>query len=432
LTEPHKPYILNFINLSQIIFEIININIDKINISGKIVNNVYDVRFQQSAFLQEFPMVKQEISLNPEPVVVTIRAHADLVVSGWEPRELSIEGGSRHSFSVRQDGNAISITASEDCLIMLPADSRVIVERVGGDAHISHLTGDLVCQKIGGDLTLLQVGRIAVEQVGGDCQVLQVAGDLESHKVGSDFIGKDVQGATLIEKVGGDFLLQGAGGAVNSRAGGDVRVSLSQLQGGSSNLAAGGDIQIHLPPEAGVALKVSSGGETIRIDLAGHSEIIEEHFYETQTGDAQVSLSLKAGGDVTITDRPWDETILDGLEEDIKEHFHFQSREEDWNQHIQDITQRTVNEATRRAEKRVQAALERIERRTQNFDPMAGRLHPMPFSTEFPFKPPRPAPPPQPSEPVSNDERMMILKMVESKKISVEEAEKLLEALEGK
>jgi len=377
-------------------------------------------------------MVKQEISLNPEPVVVTIRAHADLVVKGWESRELSIEGSSRHSFIARQDGNEISITATEDCLIMLPADSRVIVERVGGDAHISSITGDLVCQKIGGDLVLLKVGKIAVEQVGGSCQVLQAAGDFESHKVGSDFIGRGVEGATLIEKVGGDFLLQGVGGTVNSRAGGDVRVSLTQLLAGSSNLAAGGDIQVHVPLEAGLNLKMSSGGETIRIDLAGHSETFDEHFYELRTGDGMANLTLKAGGDITVTDRPWDETILDDIQEDFEEHFQFQAFDDDWGKRIQDITERTVNEATRRAEKRVQAALERIEHRSHNFGTTASHSHSVTFSTDLPLKPARPAAPAQPAEPVSNDERMLILKMVESKKISVEEAEKLLEALEGK
>jgi hypothetical protein len=38
----------------------------------------------------------------------------------------------------------------------------------------------------------------------------------------------------------------------------------------------------------------------------------------------------------------------------------------------------------------------------------------------------------QTSAPVSDDERLTILKMLQEKKISVEEAEKLLAALEGK
>ncbi len=181
-----------------------------------------------------------------------------------------------------------------------------------------------------------------------------------------------------------------------------------------------------------MALKASSGGETIHIDLAGQSETIEEHFYETQTGDAETTLTLKAGGDVTITDHAWDKAILEDIEEDFQQHLYLRSLEDDLNTRIQDITEQSVKEATRRAEKRVQEALQRIDRRSHNFDPQAGRPHSFTFSAEVPLKPSRPAAPPVPADPVSNEERMMILKMVEAKKISVEEAEKLLEALEGK
>ncbi len=55
-------------------------------------------------------MVKQVISLNTEQAVVTIRAHADLAVKGWDQREIIIEGGNRHSTNILQEGNAISIS----------------------------------------------------------------------------------------------------------------------------------------------------------------------------------------------------------------------------------------------------------------------------------------------------------------------------------
>ena len=51
-------------------------------------------------------------------------------------------------------------------------------------------------------------------------------------------------------------------------------------------------------------------------------------------------------------------------------------------------------------------------------------------------KPPTPPVPPFPprpvSDPVSDEERLTILKMLQEKKISLQEAEKLLAALEGK
>jgi hypothetical protein len=48
-------------------------------------------------------------------------------------------------------------------------------------------------------------------------------------------------------------------------------------------------------------------------------------------------------------------------------------------------------------------------------------------SSERQASPPRP-----PSEPVSDEERLSILRMLQEKKITREEAEKLLAALEGK
>jgi hypothetical protein len=41
------------------------------------------------------------------------------------------------------------------------------------------------------------------------------------------------------------------------------------------------------------------------------------------------------------------------------------------------------------------------------------------------------APPPSPREPVTEQERLMILKMVQDGKITIEEAERLLSALES-
>jgi hypothetical protein len=52
-------------------------------------------------------------------------------------------------------------------------------------------------------------------------------------------------------------------------------------------------------------------------------------------------------------------------------------------------------------------------------------------SWSFGFQTP-PTPPPPASEAVSEDERLMILRMLEQKKISMEEADELLSALEDK
>ena len=79
-----------------------------------------------------------------------------------------------------------------------------------------------------------------------------------------------------------------------------------------------------------------------------------------------------------------------------------------------------IEAAMRRADAKARAA--EVRARRGQFNVHVGRWNwdPTPRGTA------------QPGAPVSDDERLVILKMLQEKKISVEEAEKLLAALEGK
>ena len=81
-----------------------------------------------------------------------------------------------------------------------------------------------------------------------------------------------------------------------------------------------------------------------------------------------------------------------------------------------------MEEAARRAERHAERHAGRFARHGK---------HAGPWNWDFGPKG-VPNPPPPPSEPVSEDERMAILKMLAEKKITAEQAEQLLTALEGK
>jgi hypothetical protein len=83
----------------------------------------------------------------------------------------------------------------------------------------------------------------------------------------------------------------------------------------------------------------------------------------------------------------------------------------------------------RRAEDKMRSA----ERRSMHMGIKVGRFG---ATIDRPSVPPVPPIPPMPPrggvDPVTDDERLVILKMLQDKKISLQEAEKLLAALEGK
>jgi hypothetical protein len=91
----------------------------------------------------------------------------------------------------------------------------------------------------------------------------------------------------------------------------------------------------------------------------------------------------------------------------------------------QEKLDRKIAEAQRRTEQRTREA----ERRTHIHERHGGGREQRGAHFNWPTPPIPPAPP---SDPVSDDERMVILRMLEQKKISPEQAEQLLSALEGK
>jgi hypothetical protein len=100
------------------------------------------------------------------------------------------------------------------------------------------------------------------------------------------------------------------------------------------------------------------------------------------------------------------------------------------------MVSRRAQEAARRAEQRAQSAGRRTEEQIRQ---AAERQIRQAVNRDFPgpghpgfFPMHHEAPPAARGEPVSEQERMMVLQLLSEKKITVEQAEKLLAALEGR
>jgi ATPase subunit of ABC transporter with duplicated ATPase domains len=90
--------------------------------------------------------------------------------------------------------------------------------------------------------------------------------------------------------------------------------------------------------------------------------------------------------------------------------------------------QERIRHSQERMERKLAAAQRKVEIKAQARE-RAARHGPHGWNMPIPTPPTPPAPV---GEPVSEDERLMILRMLEQKKITMEEAEHLLTALEGK
>jgi len=390
-------------------------------------------------------MEEQTIDLSGKNLIV-IKAHGDLSLQGWDQPGARLLTEDIHNLRISQDGEALQVICLEDCDLTVPEGIAVRIDKSGGDAYVRGIKGKLEIQKVGGDLFVEDATEVEIGQVGGDCLVNRVNGQLTGSRFGGDCSGMQVGGPLSFEHIGGDADLQIISGAVTLRTGGDITMQITELTGPVS-LRAGGDIRLHLSMDASATLDLESGGDQIKIHVGDKDEEVEKWAYGATLGSGGIPVSVDAGGDVLVTDEVWDKDNVEGSVDNLEDHWKElederqgpHSRSRHWPD-IEAITRRATRhgeKAARKAEERVHSAM----RRMGNFPPFppVPPIPPMspfgkgmgPFGTKGtgPFGPKETVEPPQPR--VSSEERMLILQMLQEKKISVEEAEKLLQALEG-
>jgi len=406
----------------------------------------------------------------PENVQIIIRARADLDLQGWDKAEIRALGDSRRGVSTQVEGTVITILCGDDCDLTVPADAKVVVERVGGDAAMRGIKGGLTIQKVGGDLAVQKTGPLEILSVGGDCFIHASAAALDVQRVGGDLAGVEIQGPVSVSHVGGDIQLQLSASDVSLNGRSDVALSMSGLSGQKVSINSGSDVNLYLPGKVDADLSLVSGGD-IDIEVAGVNEEAD-HVYNGRLGAGGARIAIRAGGDINLSDEAWPDDDLAEALSDLEQHW--SQLEADRSQHPgraaressgrfgfyhegpeviinTDELTRQVNQQVadrmRQAQVHIDAAMKKIEDRARTKG-VIGFVYNPPVPPQSkggaPNPPPAPGAPvppaaeaaapqpePKPSEKVTDEERLLILKMLQEKTITAEEAEKLLEALEG-
>lgn len=232
--------------------------------------------------------MQQTFPAELEPRISLTQASGDLVVKGWDKREISLnydgENGNFH-----QEGNTLMLAnCRDDVEIWAPYDTEIRVDGLNGEVYaqdirrieLKDVQGDVELKNIGADVSLTKIGEaIALTDIGGDLLVQQASSLRARRKIGGD---ADLQNVPLveIETVGGDLEIEQVEMASIGNVGGDLEVNnLSELLRCGN---AGGDCKIDNSTQAEINLG-NVGGD---LDIAG----------------ALLVILGNAGGDVNIRD----------------------------------------------------------------------------------------------------------------------------------
>ncbi len=364
-----------------------------------------------------------------ENAKIAIKASDDLSIEGTQDTYLTaiVRGGESLKISEHNEGLEIKTTA--DCRLMIPDTAIVTIEKVGGDLAVSGLANRVIVGKIGGDLTLEKLSGASVEMVGGDTRFMDISGTLEIARVGGDLDGEGVA-ALSTRAVGGDVSLLGVTGTIDLSAGGDVDIASAIDNLPSMTIHAGGDIKFFVGVKANAQLQLFSGGEEISVHACGQEADWEEGMVSLPLGEGGSAIRMEAGDSITVTDQESAPRDFEDLIEETRKGWHdFGVDLERTLRNSMNAVSDTIEDAVRKAEKASEMAGVKIELSNRARKNKGNNQDDKQKVVGFSYN--EPASKAENSKnKMSDEERMMVLRMLQEKKISVEEAEKLLNALD--
>ncbi len=416
------------------------------------------------------------------PEIVITSVGGDLRLSGWEQNQFVAESDDDRSLTLEQQNGRLAFVSRADCTVRVPRRATVRLLHVGGDARVKSVEGLVEIQNVGGDLALRRTGGVTIDHVGGDVSAKKIDGPLRLHAAGGDVSVRSVAGEFSADSVGADLYLRDLEAGARAHVGSDAILNIDFAPQHTYHFEVGGDILCRLPPGVSAKLAIQTSGE-ISVDVLGAQITGNDRSKVVTLGGGEANVTLEAGGDVNLTSLAADPDAMGDFGEHFGEEFgvmaeefaaqiesqietQIESQMADFEKQLAErmanlnagpgrvnaeeiaararraaerateTARRKAEAAQRQAERQAEAAQRRAEHakahkkwRSFSFN-FEGPRPPRPPTPPTPPRPPRaPTPPAAPVEPVSNDERMSILRMVEQRKISVAEAEKLLAAL---
>jgi hypothetical protein len=419
-------------------------------------------------------MEKKFVTTQGSPNVLIEVVQGDLRLKGQEELEVVAKASSAEDLSLETRGEQIVISSQGDLSVRVPLNAQVSILTVHGNATAKALDGNLLFDTVHGDLTLRGVGPTQVNVVHGELAAKNIGGDFVINRIEGDAEVRDIQGSfSVTEIVRGNLRLDDVNADANATTDGNLTLRIDPAPGQTYTFQAKGNIFCRLSEDSSVELCVPKANKVVvnLPDMQTSAPIQTPYALTLGEGDAELTLS--AAGNVVIDSHApdWDlddfdleinaevDGMADSIGLQIEQQIEAQMRmvEENLNAQMFNLTNRLgasrlTEEQSRRVEERVRQAQERIEQKlasAQRKIEQKSRAAERRKRIDIRIKagdnpvsqtrtghrwgiPTPPIPPTPPSDPVSEEERLMILRMLEQKKINLDQAEQLLSALEGK
>lgn len=406
---------------------------------------------------------------------IRLSSSGNLSVKGWDKTEINAKCSAPDLLTLEVQEDEFTVSFLSNGSLRVPYGSTLQVSQITGDSTFKGLEGPLSIEQISGNLSLRSVGSVDVGSVNGSLSAKNLEGSLNVKVCRGNVAVSDIQGDFQVEEaIDGNLSLKEIDGSSKAEARGNVSVQLDPSPESSYDFISKGNLSCRLADDASVKISIQKGANlAIRIPGIEVPDRITPP-YEITLGEGDANLSLSADGNVGLNSRPPDwamsdfefeigedfESLAEMINQQISSQIEAQMEmmDDELELQIDNLTasleasalsaeqaeriaerarmaseranqraQEKIRRAQEKMQRKLEAAQRRAERKARAAERAARDRRRRPESTEW--VPPSTR---QPIEPVSEEERLMILQLLEQGKITSEEAEQLLAALEGK
>ncbi len=359
---------------------------------------------------------------------VRIEAHGPLHVTGSDQPTVRAKVAHPGGPSLTQEGDHIRLHSSGPCTVHVPRDATLHLVEAHGPVYITAVHGALALDQVHGPLITRDTGPIQATEIHGPLVARDAHGDLIVEETRGPATIHGVQGHVRIAHVEGALNLQNVSGEITATVQGNAHLHLRPQDNQTCHISAKGTIHCAVPADASATIMATSSAHQVRINIPGASATMDtDGTHRVILGSGQSTIVLEANGPIMLAalgesdeeapSSPMDATGQVSGQEDA-------SAERQSASPLVQQLESQIGSLTRRLGIR-------ISRR--------GRGEPSEEASK-PAEPPSPAPdaPPAPTAPAAPGEEpssletewQLILRMVAEKKITIEQADRLLAALE--
>lgn len=388
--------------------------------------------------------INLETSETPEIRILSIKG--SLRIKGWDRTELRADSDESDTLSIQSTDNSANVECKSGCMLRVPVEGSLRIDKVERELMLKSIECPIQIGQVSGQIMAKSVGSLKIEKANSNLIARNVEGSFECDSIMGNANLQDIDGNIRIKKVYGNLVIKGFTSGIQAETTGNCTLRIDPESGGEFTVNASGNISCRLSPDTNAKIKLISESEQITVKLSGTSESHKTREFDLTVGEGESEIVLNAKGVVDLTIPVQDEvdwsyefdlgedvsSMADDISQIVSEQIEAQLETLSNNlshlstnlNNMGPITSDKYRERLEAKRLKLERKLARVERRAADKARIANRRV---ASTARRFPRSKSA-----SDPVSDSERQAVLEMLQNKNITVQEAEILLAALEGR